>query len=88
MCVSIAAAPAFLLCSFLLIQFDAFSDFIAILCLADGATLHHLFLLFNRFVQQSLRDTIKGIFDAFAVDSCCFLVGDRPIGSAPVHNLT
>ena len=72
----------------LLVQFDALCHFIAIFCLANWAFLHHLVLLFDSFVEQGLRDAIKCILDALAINCCCFLVWNMSIGPAPVHDLT
>ena len=85
---SLFTAASFLFRPLLLVQFDALGHFIAIFCLTDRALLHHLLLLFDSFIEQGLRDAIKCILDAFAVDCCCFLIWNVSIGPAPVHYLT
>ena len=85
---SLFAAASRFFRTLLLVQFDALCHFIAIFCLANRAFLHHLVLLFDSFIQQCLRDAIKCILDALAIDCCCFLVWNMSIVSAPFHDLT
>ena len=81
------ASSLFPIPTLLLVQFDALGNFVRVLRLTDRF-LHHLILLFDSFLEQSLSDTIEGILDAFTVDRCRFLVRDLSLRSTPLHNLT